>query len=65
MSKDEFVKALSSEGLETGFSNDGIPTVFINDPNDIGNTNKIVKGVIKKLGYLESYGITVKSEKPS
>ncbi len=59
MSKDEFVKALISEGFNAGYSNNGIPTIFVKDALDIHEAHKAVKKAIQKLGYVQSYGISL------
>ena len=62
MSKEEFVKALKDKGLNAGYSNDGIPTVFVGTVNDISQANGKVKEAIKELGYIESYGIALENK---
>ena len=63
MSKEEFVQALKSEGLDASFANNGVPTVFVENPLEINKVNKMLKSTIKELGYTESYGISIKKAK--
>lgn len=58
MSKEEFVKTLKDKGFNAGFSNDGIPTVYVESEIDIHSANRAVKDAIKETGYRQSYGIS-------
>lgn len=60
MSKDEFVKSLTSEGFDAGYSNGGIPTVFVESELDINEAHRAVKEAMHRLGYTQSYGIRIK-----
>lgn len=59
MSKEEFVTILSDKGYNAGFSNNGIPTVFVNDSLDIKKVNKSIIELIREKGYSQSYGISL------
>jgi len=59
MSKEEFIKEISDEGYNAGFNESGIPTVFVEDPNTINDVCKAIKVAIKKVGYNQSYSITL------
>ncbi len=63
MSKEEFLTALTNKGLTADYANDGIPTVFVKDACEINEAHRVIKNVVKELGYVESYGITSRSLK--
>ena len=63
MSKEEFVKELSKEGYDVGFDNYGIPTVFVEEPTMIHDAHKAIKTVGKKVGYDQSYGVSLSKAK--
>jgi hypothetical protein len=59
VSKDEFVKELSQEGYDVGFSSYGIPTVFVKESSMFHTASLAIKAVSKKVGYDQSYGISL------
>ena len=63
MGKKEFVSALSEKGFQAGYSEDGVPTIFVNSVDDFPNVNQAIKNYMAESGFSQSFGITIPCKK--
>ncbi len=62
MSKEEFITALAKEGYDTGYYNNGIPTVFVNNNSEIKPISKAIRKFALEHDYKESFGVKPKTK---
>ncbi|ADL36131.1 hypothetical protein bpr_II193 (plasmid) [Butyrivibrio proteoclasticus B316] len=57
MNKTKFLSLLTENGFKAGFANSGIPTAFVQSPDDIAATKAAVERLARESDYHESFGI--------
>lgn len=62
MSKEEFMIALAKEGYDTGYYNNGIPTVYVSDTDEIKPISKAIRKFALEHNYKESFGVKPKAK---